>query len=80
MPKSKSKKYYRNAPKAATVNNTPSASVNAGTKPAAAPLRATPAKSSVMVTSPTVGTELKVLGILTVVILAAIIVLSIVLR
>ncbi len=87
MPKSKNKKYYRNtsrpsnATNVATSSSTAAARTPANVAKAPTPMRAfSPAKVTTMVKSPTVGAELKVIGILTVAILAAIIVLSILLR
>ena len=87
MPKSKNKKYYRNAPRsskaahAATSSSTAVASTPPNVMKAPTHARtSSPAKTTTMVKSPTVGVELKVIGILTVAILAAIIVLSILLR
>lgn len=79
MPK-KSKKYYRNISRPASTANPVVTTNTVKTSPAPARVSASAAKPNVMVTSRTVGAELKVIGILTVAILAAIIVLSIVLH
>jgi|GEM_PF-3772503 len=82
MSKSKGKKYYKNAARTAPVNKPASISTSPAVNTPAPVRPATPTgkNAPAMPASTSVGTELKIIGVLTVVILAAIIVLSIVLR
>jgi len=79
MPK-KNKKYYRKVSRPVNTANPPVNSSVVKTAPAPVRASAPASKSTVMVTSQTVGAELKVIAILTITILAAIIILSIVLH
>jgi len=82
MSKSKGKKYYKNTARKASVNKptgiatSPAVTTPAPARPAAPVAKNAPA----MPITASLGTELKIIGVLTFCILTAIIVLSIVLR